>query len=564
MNNKHLIGILVLTLTFAACGRHRQADALLGRADSLMASRPDAAYALLDSVRDEARGTWGRADRMRYELTLAEAMNKAYVPFTTDSVMKRVARYYDRHGSANQQLKAHYLLGCTYRDMGEAPAAINAWQEAVEKADTTSADCDYTTFFSIYGQMASVFQAQQLTTMEIEAYRNYSKFAKLAGDIYEYIRGIELMIIPFYQQQDTANVFALTEKARNLYLHYGMTEAAARVYPTAISVAVQYGLYDRALAMMKIFEKESGLFDSEHHIDKNYELYYQSKGLYYLGVGQPDSAEWYFRMLSSDGYQVEGYRGLLLVYQARQLTDSIIRYTKLHEAAVFTMMSAIDAQATGQAASLFDYNRNEKIASLKTKEASHFRKVLALVIMATFVIGLLSWLAYRQFKKRKEKEAHRLLIQYQDSQKQASSLEEELVAAQERFSKLKVPEREEQLKNTDIVKLFRTIIKPQQERQGTKLIIQPARIASEEEWEKLRVTIQQHLPTFYAFITTERRLTKQQHRICMLFRIGFTGEEIATILGTPPSRVSTVKKSLNAILFIKSDISLFFDNLKNL
>ena len=131
MRHKHLIGILILTLTFAACGRHRQADALLTQADSLMASRPDAAYAMLDSVRDEARGTWGRADRMRYELTLAEAMNKAYVSFTTDSVMKRVARYYDRHGSANQQLKARYLLGCTYRDMGEAPAAINAWQEAV-------------------------------------------------------------------------------------------------------------------------------------------------------------------------------------------------------------------------------------------------------------------------------------------------------------------------------------------------------------------------------------------------------------------------------------------------
>ena len=102
MHYKHIIGILlVLSLTFTACGRHRQADALLSQADSLMASRPDSAFAMLDSVRDEARGTWGRADRMRYELTLAEAMNKAYVSFTTDSVMKRVARYYDRGQESN-------------------------------------------------------------------------------------------------------------------------------------------------------------------------------------------------------------------------------------------------------------------------------------------------------------------------------------------------------------------------------------------------------------------------------------------------------------------------------
>ena len=59
---------------------------------------------------------------MRYEVLLAEAMNKSYVSFTTDSVLKQVVRYYDRHGSPNEQLKAHYLLGCAYRDMGEAPA----------------------------------------------------------------------------------------------------------------------------------------------------------------------------------------------------------------------------------------------------------------------------------------------------------------------------------------------------------------------------------------------------------------------------------------------------------
>lgn len=60
---------------------------------------------------------------MRYEVLLAETMNKSYNPLTTGSVLKQVGRYNAPHTApGNEQLKARYLLGCVYRDMGEAPA----------------------------------------------------------------------------------------------------------------------------------------------------------------------------------------------------------------------------------------------------------------------------------------------------------------------------------------------------------------------------------------------------------------------------------------------------------
>ena len=60
----------------------------------------------------------GRHERMQEELLCARRMNKEYIDFTTDSVMKEVAAYYDRHGSPNERMEAHYLLGCAYRDTG--------------------------------------------------------------------------------------------------------------------------------------------------------------------------------------------------------------------------------------------------------------------------------------------------------------------------------------------------------------------------------------------------------------------------------------------------------------
>ena len=68
------------------------------------------------------------ADRNRMSALLdrADSMNSAYLPLTDgmDSLLLEATRFYDRHGDADQQMRAHYLLGCAYRDMGEAPAAL--------------------------------------------------------------------------------------------------------------------------------------------------------------------------------------------------------------------------------------------------------------------------------------------------------------------------------------------------------------------------------------------------------------------------------------------------------
>ena len=53
----------------------------------------------MDSTMQTAR----KADRMYYQLLLADAMNKAYVDIKSDSILKEVVRYYDRHGSANER-----------------------------------------------------------------------------------------------------------------------------------------------------------------------------------------------------------------------------------------------------------------------------------------------------------------------------------------------------------------------------------------------------------------------------------------------------------------------------
>ena len=83
------------------------------------------------------------SSQMHEALMQTKAQNENFEPFTTDSTMLRVVDYYDSHGTANEQMLAHYLLGCVYRDLGDAPRALECYHDAVNKADTTEADCDF-------------------------------------------------------------------------------------------------------------------------------------------------------------------------------------------------------------------------------------------------------------------------------------------------------------------------------------------------------------------------------------------------------------------------------------
>ena len=188
---KHLTHIILLSVVLSLFGcSDRRATSVLNHADSLLSICPDTVLVMLDSLRAERSSDMSRRQKMRLELLRADAQNKAFVNFTTDSVMLRVADYYDDHGTAQERMRAHYLLGCTYRDMGDAPRALECYHDAIDKADTTSADCDYKLLSRVYGQMAVLFQ---------DAYLPYNQIEQLKNS-YHYVPCIRSSLTLLYQE----------------------------------------------------------------------------------------------------------------------------------------------------------------------------------------------------------------------------------------------------------------------------------------------------------------------------------------------------------------------------
>ena len=56
--------------------------------------------------------------RQRLQLEELERQNRADSLVTNDSLARDLTQWFDRHGTSNEQLRAHYILGRTYADLG--------------------------------------------------------------------------------------------------------------------------------------------------------------------------------------------------------------------------------------------------------------------------------------------------------------------------------------------------------------------------------------------------------------------------------------------------------------
>ena len=64
--------------------------------------------------------------RMRTELDSINQRNRNDQPFTAADVQPYVD-FFDDHGTPNDRLLAHYLLGRAYHEHGEAPMALQCY-----------------------------------------------------------------------------------------------------------------------------------------------------------------------------------------------------------------------------------------------------------------------------------------------------------------------------------------------------------------------------------------------------------------------------------------------------
>ena len=563
MNKARVILIYMLIFMSLSSCSNRKYEQTITRADNLMELSQDSArsaLAILDSIRPDL-SKMGKSTQMRYQLVYAKGMNKGYVDFTTDSLMKEIVDYYDNHGTCQQQMLAHYLLGCVYRDLGDSPASLSCYNDAVEKVDTTSSDCDYKLLTKVYEQQGALFLSQSMPQNALSAYQKAEKYAWIAKDTLSAVLSYE-HLGNIYEYMDNMNkVIEVYENASRRYRQYGYPVQAARALGGAIQALILTKQYAKAKKYMDVFEAESGYFQKDSCYSYiNYSHYYYLKGLYCL-ESHSDSAKYWFTKCqefakTNNNKSFSAY-AWYLYYIKHQQMDSVAKYSE--QAFAYNDSANLDMERDlmQKMQAIYDYNRWKNVAhneEIKATRANLTLLVSILVSVSVIIIGILTFLVYRKKRKlelqEKEEQENQMRQQIyytkqelellrtvndrkiadviKEKEQTINKLKEDLKDIRDKYSNSSLSDVDILLKESSIYKRIKY------------LELHPKEIMRENDWIELEETIEQLIPSFIPLL--KNRLNVMAYRICLLVKLEISTSSIAILLGLSSSAISKYRK----------------------
>lgn len=557
------IYLVLLLVAIVSCTGNKRYDNLMQRADSIMDSNDDSAKVaieLLDKVKPQL-DDFTKGQRMRYELLYHKAMNKACITFTSDSVMKEVVDYYDHHGSANERMLANYVLGCVYRDMHEAPMALEFYDKATEQADTTAADCDYGTLYRVYSQMGFLFSKQYLPYQLLDAFGKAEKYAYLAKDTLNAIINYQNRIDAYSYLGNKDPVITINLHAAHMFKQIGNNYAAA------IALGCNYNYYiekQDTLNAQKVFKAyfSTGYEgNSEYEDSKAYVLC--QKGTYYILTAQLDSAYNYLqqslRLCKSYSIKAAATKALARYYAKINQPALAMKYAM--QSSEYNDSDLIETRKTQlqQVQAMYDYGRNQEIARIAEQKAKRSTQMNYMIVSACVVLFLfLSYIYRKQLALKKKRIAASKLV-YEDcllklkrlqeektqlvaekdkkltqiiteKENAISKLESEIHDIQNKYSLSSISDADLVLKNSSIYKKIQCIE------------AHPLEEMHEEDWTELADTVEKVIPDFIPML--KNRVSDRDYRICLLIRLGFSISLMAILLNLSDATISKSRKTM--------------------
>ena len=547
--------------------------------------------------------------QMAQVIAEADSMNRNYVPMTSDSLLLEACRYYDRHGTANERMRAHYLLGCIYRDLGEAPRAIDCYQEAADCADTLDNDCDYRTLGCIYSQMGDVFHQQLLFSNEIEARKQSHHYGLMAGDTLGAISSINLMsgIYFLLHNNDSARLMSLTAMdmfKKHGYLRYSLDASTILMYQYIDDPKNHACLQE----LIKEYDNNYPLFDEYHELHNNKRLFYYYKGKFYEDEGMLDSAEYYYKKIEYPQmlYTIRNsmYKGLLSVYRKRHVADSIAKYAQLYCEVNDSSIAIKDQDLTARLAASYNYARYQKQSLDNAQKANHRLQLSIVLLIVAFIATATAALFRHRYlvSQREKREAlEKLKANYAQAMKVYEGKLQQLrlldighqrtiETIQQELEKVKQENTNVKSDNTKTQRLIETlnsqyeqekrqltaeldshITKVEQFERQMRLseyrkntipfinlgIVQRVKIyagdshkqLSESDLKLLLETTKEHFPDLISELNNTSGVGILGTYVCILVLINLSPKEITHLLNLSSSHVANLKRDINDALF---------------
>ena len=549
------------------CGERKEYVDVLQRAIATADEHPDSALVMLDSLaRHEV--DFGKHFLMQYRLHRLNVYNKLDTVFKTTEEAQQLADYFEDNGTSNEKMLAYYLLGRTYYDTHEAPMALKYFRTAAEKADTTAADCNYRQLSRVYGQMGNLFYEQNLMSNSLTCRDRAIAYAWRAKDTISVLANLSSRIAALSKIVDADSIIELTLSTSKQAMSLGYDNVSAGILVFAIRRLVEKGDFVAAKSCMDLYESKSGFFNSSNDIQKGREIYYYTKGFYYMEKGMLDSAKYYFYKELHDGKdfnnQNAASRGLSFLYNRIDIPDSVAKYAMYSYEMNDSVYSNMATKEVEQVRALYNYMRNQEIAREEKeradKEASKLSVAIFTIVFLVIIVALVAIAVYK--RRMKERKRYRdSLSALAKTQTELLTLRSYKIEHEKEFSQL-IKRKEDELArlNSDI-EVYKERIGNQRESAESKLqesavykniqkSAKKALFLTDDDWHQVYMMVIDVLPQFYKFISARRlELNDKEFKTCILIRLHFTPKEVANMLDVSSPYITKMRNQMMQKLF---------------
>ena len=554
---KHLVCIYILLFALAmphlnSCQRANTRQEL-ERVDSLLECVPmdtNAITELLDKVGAKPNEL-SHNDSMYYVMLKHDYLIKRFYRLNNDSMMRQAVRHYDKHGTAYDKMRAHYILACIlYDDM--------KFKESQKECFTATQYNDTTTLRSIkllgkcYMLLGGISKKQSDYEIIRQSYEKAAYYAKKIQDSCT-LSDCYGHLVDYYRRENNYDmVFKYAQKTYNLYMKLGLEDDAYEELLPMTEVCLQKKDYAKADFYLKEFERKKyyPAPKSNNLKDGCYGSYYAYKGKYYLALGMVHSALicYYNELDFKDEISIPYiYQELANAYSIKNQTDSVNKYLRLY---IATHEKADSLETSNNLHDGFYIHENEMLKKqnemlVNDRWYYHFTSPISIVILI-LTLCLLAYLCIKNRKTISRMTNHFFFMLYVFKQ---SLAEQENGTLKYLFGlkKTKIP-------TIDIEKIKKDI---------ACLIDEEKPIKDQAIWNGLYFYMQANDWHFLDFLESfSGSINKRDIQLCILIRLGYSPSDLAILLLISKQNVTRIRAKLAGILFNEDGkSSKNFDNL---
>lgn len=576
MKKVRLLFPILLLMCICAC-TNKPYPQSLRVADSLIHNNPDNAVILLEELK-RSMAFEPQATQMYYQLLTIKAKDKAYITHTSDSLIKTVVKYYEERKDRERLPETYYYAGRVYRDLGDAPQALEYLQKAIE----STKDCtDYRLISRIYSQTGTLYLYQDTYDQALEVFRK----------AYQYCLSDKDSIGMVYSLRDIGRTFTTLNCADSaLYYYKGALNYAEQIHNNHLVGVVQAELSGLYIQLEMYPEAFTAIQCSNKYIKgHNIAPFYAILADYYYYTNQLDSATFYYIQTASfdDLYQKQGsYKGLGNIARKKGQYKEAMEYFDKYLICTDSIKDITNTETIRKMQSLYNYQLKEKENSRLQHQAANYKLWNILLVFSLLSLVFL-FIAYHQFRKKKEQQ--RLVKQERIKQIQKDRYAQSNTYLEKNKEQIKVLElslhkaeiEKDQLRQ-DLLKAQKSLIEKTNEQiTATQRVQKQSELAlkhsdiykkfhfavqgsdekiGNDDWKELMCAVDEAYNQFTTRLLELYPMKTIEIQVCVLIKIGLSPAQIAFITIRSRQAISSIRKRLYSKVMGKDGTPEQWDN----